>query len=268
MTGDDELLRWRESLPAALRALLADAPWHEVTLGWSGVRVFHVAGAGYLKIATRPEHDLRPEKERLDWLRGRLPAPEVRYFAAEPGRQMLLISAIGGLPSCDEQFRDGRQGEVVTLLGRALRDLHALEIKSCPFDRRADALLAEAQCNVVSGLVDESAFDAGRQGRSPQSLYAELLATRPAREELVFAHGDYCMPNILIDASALRVTGFVDWGRAGVADRYLDLALAARSITVNWGAEWVPTFFAAYGLPPAQVDAERIAFFQLLDEFF
>lgn len=63
------------------------------------------------------------------------------------------------------------------------------------------------------------------------------------------------------------VTGFIDWGYAGVADRYQDLALAVRSITWNLGAEWVPSFLDAYRLPDG-LDAAKIEFFHLLDEFF
>ena len=39
--------------------------------------------------------------------------------------------------------------------------------------------------------------------------------------DLVFTHGDYCAPNILVGAAPLHtVTGVVDWGYAGVADRW------------------------------------------------
>ena len=62
-----------------------------------------------------------------------------------------------------------------------------------------------------------------------------------------------------------RIAGFVDVGRAGVSDRYRDLALAARSIEYNLGSEYVAPFFATYGVEP---DPRRTAFYRLLDEFF
>ncbi len=51
-----------------------------------------------------------------------------------------------------------------------------------------------------------------------------------------------------------------------MADRYQDLALAARSIAYNFGAEWIKPFLDAYGL--TEIDPAKIAFYKLLDEFF
>jgi len=53
------------------------------------------------------------------------------------------------------------------------------------------------------------------------------------------------MPNLLAERG--RVTGFVDCGRLGVADRDQDLALAACSIEFNFGASFVQPFLARYG---------------------
>jgi aminoglycoside phosphotransferase len=81
--------------------------------------------------------------------------------------------------------------------------------------------------------IDADDFDEERAGRSPASLLDELHATRPPDEELVLIHGDYCFPNVVIKGWAL--SGFIDLGRCGVADRYHDLAQAARSVRRNLG---------------------------------
>jgi aminoglycoside phosphotransferase len=153
----------------------------------------------------------------------------------------------------------------VQLLADGLRRIHSISIVDCPFDKRITVRLAEAKANMVAGRVDTDDFDPVRQGRTPADLYAELLRTVPATEDLVFTHGDYCLPNVLLDGVAL--TGFIDWGYAGVADRHQDLAMAVRSITWNLGPEWVQPFLDAYGLPGGPNPA-KIEFFQLLDEFF
>ncbi len=265
MTGFEALV---SQLPAGVRAMIGTTSGHETMLGWSGVRVFRLADGRYLKISDHPQtdslRDLRPEAARLAWLRGRLPVPDLLAFDDGPDRQVMLMTGIPGLPSFDARFQ-GHERQIIEVLAEGLRLIHAVDVADCPFDQRLDVMIAAAQRRLVAGQVDESDFDAVRQGRTAHSLYAELVATRPAETCLVLAHGDYCMPNILIDPATRTLAGFIDWGGAGIADRYLDLALAARSITYNWGAAWVTPFFAAYGLVDA--DAEKIAFYQLLDEF-
>jgi aminoglycoside phosphotransferase len=123
-----------------------------------------------------------------------------------------------------------------------------VDIRDCPFDRRLDTMIAEAQVRVERQLVDEDDFDDERRGMSAQILHHQLQSTRPKNEDLVMVHGDYCLPNILLHPQTLALTGFIDWGRSGIADRYQDLALAARSIVRNLSERWVGHFFDAYGL--------------------
>jgi len=167
------------------------------------------------------------------------------------------------LPGVAAHDFGGTPQRCVELLAEGLRAWHGLPVDACPFDARLATLLAQARANAEAGRVDETDFDSSRIGRTALDLFAELAATQPRHEDLVVAHGDYCLPNVVLDGD--RVAGFVDVGRAGVSDRYRDLALAARSIEYNIGREWVAPFFAAYGVEP---DSRRIAFYQLLDEFF
>ena len=127
-------------------------------------------------------------------------------------------------------------------------------------DRRLDAAVFADHAPVV----DETEFDAVRQGRSAQELLDELAQLAPASEELCLTHGDYCLPNIIVDDDC--VAGFVDLGRLGVGDRYRDLALVRRSLDYNGCADLIPLFFQEYGLPTP--NADKLYLYQLLDEFF
>jgi aminoglycoside phosphotransferase len=263
-------MNFLRKIPAALQALLQDATIDENREGMSGANVFHLERQGqsdqYLKIAERhSEQDLSAELSRLIWLQGRLPVPEVIYWAEDDTRQYLLISSVPGLVLYDESMRD-QLPALMHLYADELHQIHSLSIQNCPFDMRLDVKIAQAAQRLQIGAVDVSNFDTEREGRTAQSAFRELLATRPQNEDLVFTHGDYCTPNVLIDPDALTINGLIDWGRAGIADRYQDLALAARSIDYNFGIAWVKPFFDAYGL--TQVDQAKVAFYKLLDEFF
>ena len=63
-----------------------------------------------------------------------------------------------------------------------------------------------------------------------------------------------------------EVAGFVDWGRAGVTDRYRDISLVVRSLKLNTGEDFTTRFFEAYGI--TDPDAEKVEYYMLLDEFW
>lgn len=260
-----------DDLPADLQALLVGTSFQSVSNGLSGTLVFRSVrsdgSACFLKIADAAwqREELLAEKERLEWLQGRLPVPRVYAFSADEKRSFLLLSEIRGLESCDTSFeRD--VPTIVRLLAEGLRLIHGVEIANCPFDRRLDYAIALAKRRVEAGLVDEADFDEQRREMRANELFETLIKSRPAVEDVVFTHGDYCLPNILIEPSSLRIAGFIDWGRAGIADRYQDLALAARSLAYNFGPGWEPLLWEVYGLQT--VDVEKIEFYKLLDEFF
>jgi aminoglycoside phosphotransferase len=255
--------------PASLQPWLSDAEWQPVTISMSGAQVYQILApsepARYLKLAAAPYlAELQDEHARLLWLRGRLPIPSVLAWAEEAGRGWLLLTEAPGVMVCDPAV-SADPARVTRLLAEGLRRIHSLPIADCPFDMRATQRLALAAGNIRLGIVAPGARLDGKS-ISPERLLAHLTATRPPEPDadLVFVHGDYCLPNVLLGATG--VSAWLDWGRAGVSDRYQDLAIGARSVRYNLGAEWAPRFMAAYGSEP--LDQRRLAWYEALDELF
>jgi aminoglycoside phosphotransferase len=63
----------------------------------------------------------------------------------------------------------------------------------------------------------------------------------------VLIHGDYCLPNVLVEQG--RLVGLVDVGRAGLGDPRDDLAAALWTLHYNFGHGYAPVFLDAYGAP-------------------
>jgi aminoglycoside phosphotransferase len=264
-------------LPPTLAADLAKHARTEIATGESGANVVRFARPNgttvYLKsrpfIAPSKRRPLFDEAERLGWMHAvGLPVPAVLQYHEWKEREYLLLTAVAGEDASIERPPE-QYGAVVAALAAGLQSLHATNISACPFDAGWRGRVAAAGARVRAGEVRDDDFDAARQGRSAQDLYAELAAIPAPNEERIFTHGDYCLPNVLLvsnGASGLRVSGFVDCGNAGIADRYQDLALCARSVARNLGPEWVPALFAQYGLE--HVDETKLGYYQLLDEFF
>lgn len=260
-----------QKLPKELRNLIGQGDVELNNRGWSGAVVAYLretaafSRPAYLKFKEYdPIESLRHEVEVLRWLQGKVPVPEVLYYGQFGDMEYLLMSEVEG-EDCSREGNLRQPKNTVRQLAYGLKQLHKLDISDCPLNQTLNVKLDKARQRVEKGLVDEEDFDAERLGQTAQQVYEMAIARRPKREELVFTHGDYCLPNIILKDGGL--SGFIDLGRAGVADRYQDIGLAVRSIRFNLGDEkWVEAFLTYYGLK--EVDWERIEYYILLDELF
>jgi aminoglycoside phosphotransferase len=76
--------------------------------------------------------NLKQEKEKLDWLHGRLPVPTVRGFTTEGKKEVLLMSAITG-ENLAVLATKWDPEKVINKLVSALHRFHSTDTKDCPF---------------------------------------------------------------------------------------------------------------------------------------
>lgn len=258
------------SLPKSIQTRINGYHAEQEQIGESGQDVYRLLGERqtlYLKIA-KNDHaraQLQIETDRMIWLDGRLPVPRVLEFVDDDERAFLLMTAVKGVMSCDPIFAD-RVPQVVEALAEGLKQFHRVSIADCPFDRRRARQIEFAHSQVVHQRVDLDDLETEWSHFNAEELYQHLLESVPVQpEKPVLVHGDYCLPNILINPVTMKISGFIDLGHVGVSDAYTDVSLAVRSLIRNWGAEYVPLLFDVYGEPQ---DAQRMYFYKLLDEFF
>ena len=203
------------------------------------------------------------EAECLTWLHSKLPVPEVIAFERTETHQYLLLSALPGVEVLDEEL-DQDLPERVVLVADGLRQIHSVEIHDCPLDRTLEQHLRMANDRVADGSIAENDFEDIHRG-SVHDLLNEVVSRRPVVEDKVFTHGDYSLPNVMVEGG--KVSGYVDWRDGGVGDRYRDLSIAVKSIARNWGQEWIEPFIQRYGLT-TKLDDARLDYFRLLYRFF
>jgi aminoglycoside phosphotransferase len=254
-------------LPPKLEKILEEFNWSIDTIGCSKSEVFKLTKddkALYLKV-NKPDSSFNLENEKiiLNWLKDLLPVPEVIFFSKYEGREFLLISEIDGRVSF-EASSDEIKRKNIKILAEGLKRIHALDISNCPLDNTPDNLIQIAQNKLKHKKIDSSKFDDRWKHKTPERLFEEILKIKPDKYDLVFSHGDYCLPNILVKEGKLN--GIIDWSYGGINDRYFDFAAVAWSIGYNFGEEWIQYFFEDYGLE--DIDWDRLRFFQMLNEFF
>lgn len=236
--------------------------------GMSGDLVFRIDAplAAFAKVAAPDRRISRQEMARetavLAWLGGRCGAPRLVWSGDIEGRPALLMERLAGTPLHALAGDESRAGAVAAI--RAMAALHALPIGDCPFDERLESKLAEARLRIALGEVTGADFDPDNLGRTVADVWADLERLRPADEDLVVTHGDASWPNFIVDGDA---AGLIDLGRAGVADRYVDLALFVRSGRRNAPHLDVPALVAEH-YPLARLDPAKLEFYRILDELF
>lgn len=225
-----------------------------------------------LKIS-RDDETARREAASMEWLRGRLPVPEILACERGGGRQFLLMERISGVMLCDKSVISDPL-RVTRLLAQALEMVQGVDITGCPCRADLDMELALARKHVERGEVDTENVEPSTFGpggfRDPEHLLGWLEENRP-EEEFVFTHGDMCLPNIFTGNGG--ISGFLDLGGAGIGDRYRDISIARRSLHDNTDGHHGHTspgfdadaLFDCLGLRP---DREKLRYYLLLDELF
>lgn len=266
------MIEQMKDLPEEIICLVADQDYEINEVGMSGSMVLMFEDM-VLKIQPETE-ETKSERMILKWLEGKLPAPRILSDVNQEGKNYLLMSRVQGKMACDEEYMSSPR-VLVSVLAQSLKMLWKVDIADCPVTWDLDAMLASAKERVENGLVDMENTQPetfGENGfESPQELLGWLIANRPV-EELVLSHGDFCLPNIFIQDE--KLSGYIDLGRTGIADKWKDIAICYRSLKNNFDGKYsgkkYPDFnpdmlFSELGIEP---DWEKINYYILLDELF
>ena len=253
------------ALPEVLQSRIDAASFGDGLVGRVGNSLTQVvdnaAGPAFLKVGRGAAAiDLRREANRLRWIGNRLPVPEVLFFEnADPA--FLLIRALKGSPSHEWLDVLGPKS-VVRMLATTLRSIHRVEVEGCTFRDLFVSELSEAEERLHRGAVDQAEFE-NATGMTPAKAIDWLHTVDPAGAD-VFTHGDYCMPNVLIEDG--EVSGIVDWGLAGVANPHRDFMSFEVTLRRNLDLSWRALFYDEYQL--GDLDEKMIRAYSVLDQFF
>lgn len=130
-------------------------------MSWAGTvwRLAGESGAVYVKRAAA----LAAERDRLEWLLGRLPVPEVVGFFHASGDDWLMTREVAGVPLYHRSV-GWPPSRVARVSAEILRTIHATDAADCPFGtrKRGNVLIHGDYClpNVLvtdgklTGLID------------------------------------------------------------------------------------------------------------------
>ena len=212
-------------------------------------------GDAFLKV----DVDLLGEAERLRWLRGQLPVPEVLAVGSGlDSRDWLLTHGLPGVMAANPVGEE--PSRVIEVLGETLRTIHSIPVTSCPFISPVGSELEDARRRLRDGVRWQCWHPFHARWVPAPKLIEELEGHDPGQASTATIHGDYCLPNVLLADG--RLTGVLDLGHFGQGDPGFDLVAADGSGRRNLRQDWdFDRFLAAYG---AQPDPARLRWLRLL----
>ena len=243
------------TFPAEYRALLTGVPVYDSSCS-PEARVWFIDrdGGYYLKAAAAGSLASEAAKTRFFHQKG-LAAQVLSYQTVEGWDWFLTRRVVG------EDFTHAdylaQPERLCDLWAEILRELHATPTEGCPAPDYLDRYLALAESNYRTGNYDKSAFPDSFGYRSAEEAWATLTEGRHLLKADTLIHGDYCLPNVLLDG--WKFSGFIDLGNSGVADRHIDLFWGAWTLGFNLHTDkYRDRFLDAYGRDAVDEDILRV----------
>lgn len=254
-------------LPASIARFIGEATLLPDTIGESPCQVhgFRRGGEGFFlksspAIFAPTTYSVLREARVLEWLAGRLKVPELVLVAQDQEHEFMITRQVPGVPLSQLV---GEPRVALELFQMALQRVQAVPTQGCPFDSGIAVRLAELDYLLANGLCAVE-HDLGQWPglASAEDLRARLQDNR-TREELLFSHGDLGDSNVFVDGR--DELHFIDLGRGGLADRWLDIAFVHRDLREQIGLEIADQYLRELGVPDQPLQRE---YFEQLDELF
>lgn len=218
----------------------------------------------YLKITPRGEMETEALMTRHLSMSGL--CVKIQVYIQDGESDYLLTECLSGLDAASPEYL--KQPEwLAEVFAHNLKKLHGIPYADCPRHNGLSAMLIRAKQNYRDGRVENGLLR--YLGVANKELaYIEMMnlseAIRNNDDDGVVIHGDYCLPNLILNG--IHFSGFVDVGYGGIGDRHYDLYWGLWSLQHNLhSGHYAERFLDTYGRE--KVDERRLRLCGLLSAF-
>jgi kanamycin kinase len=249
-----------EIYPREFHSLLKNAPLFDSSCS-PEARVIFIDKEGGYYLKSAPKGKLQKEAEMTRFFRAKgLGAAVLSYLSQEC--DWLLTTRISGEDCTHRQYLEDPV-RLCDTTATLLRSLHEIDPTDCPVPNRTTEYLANAQKNFLSGHYDTS-LTPDKPCPDAEGSWKIVEEGKHLLKNDTLLHGDYCLPNIMLDD--WRFSGFIDLDGAGVGDRHIDLFWGAWTLRFNLHTDrFKERFFDAYGRD--QIDPYMIELVEIIERF-
>jgi len=239
------------SYPPELQPLLTSSDIYDSSCSPDAKVIFIQKDGGYF-LKTAPKGKLESEAVMTRYFHGKgLSANVLAYISNES--DYMLTEKIRGDDCTTAKYLENPKRLCDTIAERLLL-LHAMDFSDCPVQNRTRRYIASAEKNKQAGIVNMKNL-AGSGYNTPEEAWRVVETKGHLLQDDTLLHGDYCLPNIILDD--WHFSGFIDFDEGGVGDRHIDIFWGAWTLLFNLDTDkYRARFFDAYGRD--KIDEERL----------
>lgn len=240
------------SIPEVFRPLLRGAQTYDSSCSEDARVLFIDRNEGYY-LKSAPRGKLEQEARMTAYFHGKGLAPELLAYTSEE-RDWLLTAKASGTDCTDARHLNDPK-RLCDTLAELLRRLHSVDASDCPVPNRMLSYRETAEQNYRAGNFDRTLFPDNWGYASAEEAWRVIQRDGHLLQTDTLLHGDYCLPNVLLND--WNFSAFIDVGNGGVGDRHIDLFWGVWSLSFNLKTDrYGSRFLDAYGR--ADIDTDKL----------
>lgn len=241
-----------EKFPKAIQFFLKNSKTYDSSCSDLAKVIYSESGC-FLKIS--PKGTLKNEAIETEYMNSLGLSPKVLTYVSED-KDYLITEKIQGFDCVSPLYMDNPK-KLCDTLAQTLKMLHSIDYSNCPIQNHTDNYLKLVEQNYASGNYDKSHFPDSFGYSSAEEAYKVVKAHSHFLQTNTLLHGDYCLPNIILND--WKFSGFIDVGNGGVGDKHVDLFWGLWTLQFNLKTnKYFSRFIDAYGRNSIDLDILKV----------
>ena len=248
------------TIPPVFHPLISNADIYDSSCS-ATARVYFIDKDDGYYLKTSPKGTLSKEATMTNYFAQKGLSANVLEYLSED-KDWMLTTRIHGEDCTHAMYLEDPKRLCDTLSER-LYLLHSLDCSDCPVKHTA-SYLATAKVNYKKGLYDPSYSPEISGSLSADDAYNYVLQRQDLLFDNVLLHGDYCLPNVMLDD--WKFSAFIDVGNGGVGDRHVDVYWGIWTLSYNLKTQKYTDRFI-YGYGKSLIDMDKLKLISVIEAF-
>ncbi len=242
------------SIPCKLHSFFADANVYDSSCS-PGARVYFIEKDGGYYLKSAPKGTLETEAVLTKYFCSKgLGTNVLEYLSLE--KDWMLSEKVEGEDCTYKMYLDNPK-KLCDTVASLLRQLHEYDFSDCPVQDRISSYINTVNNNYYTGEYDKTAFPDSFGYKSADEAWKVFEKYGHLLKNNTLIHGDYCLPNIMLDN--WNFTKFIDLGNGGVGDRHIDIFWGVWTLQFNLKTNaYAERFLDAYGRDKIETDMLKL----------